>query len=55
MASTPLGIALAGFSIEHVGFDQTIFAFAAVYQVVAIGMLFVPAFHDLDRPGVSPL
>jgi hypothetical protein len=50
MASTPLGIALAGFSIERVGFDPTIFALAVAYQVVAIGMFFIPAFHDLDRP-----
>ena len=49
MASTPLGIAIAGFAIEHVGFNPTVLAFALAYQFVVICMLFVPAFHDLDR------
>jgi len=49
MASTPLGIALAGFSIENIGFTPTVLVLAATYQVIALGMLIVPAFHELDR------
>jgi predicted MFS family arabinose efflux permease len=54
MASTPLGIALAGFAIERAGFTPTVLAFALVYQAVAIGMLFVPAFAELDRLRPAP-
>jgi predicted MFS family arabinose efflux permease len=54
MASTPLGIALAGFSIENIGFTPTVLVLATTYQVVALGMLVVPAFHELDRTRADP-
>ena len=49
MAAAPLGISLAGFLLDHVGLTATLLGFAAVYQIVAFGMLFVPAFHEFDR------
>jgi hypothetical protein len=54
MAAAPLGIALAGFSIEQIGFTPTVLVLAFVYQVIALGMIVVPTFHELDRHRANP-
>jgi MFS family permease len=47
-AVVPLGILLAGMSIDGIGLRPTIIAIAACTQLVGITMVFVPAFHDMN-------
>ena len=47
-AAVPLGILCAGMSIESIGLRSTIIAIAICTTLVGIGMLFVPAFSDMD-------
>lgn len=49
MAAAPPGIALAGFMLDGVGLRTTVLLLAIAYQAVAFGMLFVPAFRELNR------
>ncbi len=48
MVASPLGILSAGALIEAVGFRPTVLAFAIGAQIIGLGMLFVPAFRDMD-------
>ena len=54
MAAAPLGIAIAGFLVDAVGFRTTVFMLAVAYQLVGLGMLAVPAFHELDAKTPAP-
>lgn len=49
LASAPLGVVTAGFLIERWGFSPTVLALAAGAQLVGVGMLFLPALHELNR------
>jgi MFS family permease len=46
--ASPLGILTAGALIEAAGFRPTVLALAIGAQIIGLGMLFVPAFHDMD-------
>jgi len=46
----PIGMIVQGTLIERIGLHQTIFALAVSYQVVGLGLLFVPALRAMDRP-----
>jgi len=50
--AAPLGMLLAGLSIEHLGLRGTILAIAILSQTLAVGMFFVPAIHRLDESRV---
>ena len=50
--AAPLGMLLAGLSIEHLGLRGTILAIAIFSQTLAVGMFFVPAIHRLDESRV---
>lgn len=50
MAAQPLGMLAAGNLIEGAGFRPTVLLFAACLQALALAMLFVPAFRELERP-----
>lgn len=54
MASSPLGIALAGQAIDRIGFNPTVLAFGIAYQIVALAFCLLPAFRELDRPVAHP-
>ena len=47
--AAPMGMLVAGFAIEHFGLRGTIAGIAVASQLVAIGMVFVPALHRLDE------
>lgn len=49
MAAQPLGILVAGYLIEGIGFDVTVLALAAVGQALGVAALFVPGFRLLDE------
>jgi MFS family permease len=46
----PLGMVLQGSLIEWIGLHGTIVVLAVSYQLIGLGMLFVPAFRAMDRP-----
>ncbi len=48
LAAQPLGMIAAGGLIEGAGFNPTILLFAVGQQLLALGMFFVPAFHELE-------
>jgi MFS family permease len=48
--AAPLGMILQGNLIEGIGLHETILALAVTYQIVGLGMLFVPALRAMDRP-----
>jgi len=48
MAAQPLGMVVAGTMIDGVGFSPTVLLFAAAQQLLAVGMVFVPAFRELE-------
>jgi MFS family permease len=48
LAAQPLGMITAGGLIEGVGFNPMVLAFAIGQQLLALGMFFVPAFHELE-------
>ncbi len=50
VAAQPLGLVSAGFLIEGAGFTPTVLALAACQQVLAVGIVFIPAFRQLERP-----
>lgn len=50
MASAPFGIALAGVLTDWRGLPTTLVLVACCYTLVSVGMIFVPVFHELDRP-----
>ncbi len=54
MAVQPLGIAASGYLIEGVGLRLTVLLIAIGLQALAIVMLFIPAFHDMERPALPP-
>lgn len=47
--AAPMGMLAAGFAIEHFGLRGTIAGIAVASQLVAVGMVFVPALHRLDE------
>jgi hypothetical protein len=49
----PLGMALGGGAVDTVGLAPTVLLLGACSQVVGVGLLFVPALHELDRQGSS--
>ncbi len=51
MAVLPLGMVMTGFLIEGVGFSLTVLALAACQQALAVGIVLLPAFRHLDKPG----
>jgi MFS family permease len=53
--ATPLGIVLAGYLVEGLGLRITLLALSVSFLVVGAGMLFVPAFHDMDAPAQAGL
>jgi MFS family permease len=53
MSAAPLGIAVAGFLVEAIGFRPTVVLLASGLQLAAVGMFFVPAFRELDRRRTS--
>ncbi|MDQ3655974.1 MAG: MFS transporter [Chloroflexota bacterium] len=53
MAAQPLGILVAGYMIEGLGFDVTILALAVAGQLLGFVALFVPGFRELDRRPAS--
>ena len=50
MATMPAGMLLYGFLLEGIGLRATLYVLAAVNLALPIGMLFVPAFHDMRSP-----
>ena len=48
LAVGPLGVLVAGWLIEALGFSPTVFLFAVGAQLVGLGMLFVPAFGEME-------
>lgn len=50
MAVQPLGVVAAGYLIEGVGLRPTVLLIAFGLQMVAVAMLFVPAFRAMERP-----
>lgn len=53
LAAQPLGMLAAGSLIEGVGFSPTVLAFALAQQLLALGMVFVPAFRELEPIAVA--
>jgi hypothetical protein len=53
MSAAPLGIAVAGFLVEAIGFRPTVVLLASGLQLAAVGMFFVPAFRELDQRRTS--
>jgi MFS family permease len=51
--ASPLGIVLAGLSIEAVGVRSTALTIAAGAQLVTVAMLFIPVFHAMNV-GIAP-
>lgn len=51
-AAAPLGMVAAGYLAEGIGLTATLTGLAAAYLIVTVGMLFTPAFHEMDV-GVS--
>jgi MFS family permease len=51
--AAPLGMVLQGNMIEGIGLHETIVALAITYQIVGLGLLFLPALREMDKP--SPL
>lgn len=49
MSASPLGILLAGWMIEDIGFDPTVVAFAIASQALGIVTLLIPGFRLLDH------
>ncbi|HET9223248.1 MAG TPA: MFS transporter [Roseiflexaceae bacterium] len=50
---SPLGIVLAGVLIDGIGLQPTVLAIAICAQIVGVAMLFVPVFHEMNRPSAS--
>jgi len=48
LAVGPFGVLLAGWLIDAIGFSPTLLLLAIGAQLVGLGMLFVPAFGELD-------
>lgn len=54
MAVQPLGIIASGYLVEGIGLSRTVLLIALGLQVLAIVMVFVPAFREMERPGTAP-
>ncbi len=50
MAVQPLGMVGSGYLIERLGLRPTVLLFAIGLQALAVAMLFIPAFRDMERP-----
>ena len=50
MMTMPAGMLLYGFLLEGIGLRATLYVLATVNLALPIGMLFVPAFHDMRSP-----
>ena len=48
VAAAPFGLVLVGHAIGEIGLSVTLLVMAICYQAIGIGMLFVPAFHQMD-------
>lgn len=48
--AAPLGVVIAGYAIQGFGLRPVLVALAAAAAVVSVGMLFVPAFRELQAP-----
>lgn len=53
MAVSPLGIAASGYLIEGIGLRSTVLLIGVSLQILAIAMLFVPAFQHMERPAAA--
>ena len=49
----PLGMALGGAAVDAIGLAPTVLLLGACSQLVGVGLLVVPALHELDRPDSS--
>lgn len=54
MAAQPLGILVAGYMIDGIGFEPSLFILAAVGQLLGFAAFLVPGFRQLDRRPAHP-
>ncbi len=50
VAAAPLGMVLVGYAVEGFGLRATLLVMAVCSQAVSIGMLFMPALRQMDKP-----
>jgi len=48
----PLGMVVAGSAIQSRGLNTTLVAMAIIWEVPAVGTLFVPPFRDMSSTGL---
>ena len=53
MGVSPLGILITGQLVEGIGFNPTVFIFAAISQVLGVACVLMPSLHQMNQPPVS--
>ena len=53
MAASPLGVAATGYLIESIGFRPTMLVIALGLTALAVTIVFIPAFREMERPDAA--